>query len=62
MDCMVHGVARSQTQLSQFHFHCEADRLFVAFELTFLLPCSLYILFRLVKKEINENPITTLVK
>ena len=23
MDCIVHGVAKSQTQLSNFHFHFE---------------------------------------
>ena len=22
MDCIVHGVAKSQTRLSDFHFHC----------------------------------------
>ena len=24
MDCIVHGVAKSQTRLSDFHFHCKA--------------------------------------
>ena len=25
MDCIVHGVAKSQTQLSNFHFHTYLD-------------------------------------
>ena len=30
MDCIVHGVAKSQTRLSDFHFHLEMEHLAVS--------------------------------
>ena len=32
MDCIVHGVAKSQTQLSDFHFHIQLDDKYVGME------------------------------
>ena len=68
MDRIEHGVAKRWTQLRDFLFHYKADGLSFAAshhevdKLTFLLPCSPYILFGLVKKEIYETPITILIK
>ena len=42
MDCMVHGVAKSWTQLSDFNFHFLSLIIFVASEKKQNLPLSLF--------------------
>ena len=45
MDCMIHGVAKSQTQLSDFHFHFTYFERWASLHSFFFLMCSLSKLF-----------------
>ena len=44
MDCIVHGVAKSRTRLSDFHFHLENTKLHIV---------SLYIIVKILSRSFN---------